>query len=87
MLFVVDIGLIGFLAMHAYRDGTDFPNGQIFISVLIDKQLMDWIGSKSRSLGVWRVPSWTLNEIGCTVLIHLGTGATAFARYPCCNAH
>ena len=25
MLFIVDIGLIGFLAMHAYQDGMSIP--------------------------------------------------------------
>ena len=29
MLFVVDIGLIGFLAMHAYRDGTYSPYSRL----------------------------------------------------------
>lgn len=26
MLFVIDIGLIGFLALHAYRDGINIPH-------------------------------------------------------------
>lgn len=29
MLFVVDIGLIGFLAMHAYQDGIILPYSQV----------------------------------------------------------
>ena len=31
MLFVVDIGLIAFLAMHAYQDGINIPHSRPYI--------------------------------------------------------
>ena len=77
MLFVVDIGLIGFLAMHAYQDGIIIPNPKS-IPILIWRQLTVWIGLKFRSLGDWRVLSSTLNETYCIVSIHLETGVIAW---------
>ena len=76
MLFVVDIGLIAFLAMHAYRDGIINPVPDA-LSTLIRQQPMAWIVSKSHFLGVWRVPSWTQNETCCMISMHLKKGATA----------
>lgn len=77
MLFVVDIGLIGFLAMHAYQDGITLPHFFKSIPILTWWQLMAWIGLKFHFLGDWRVLSWILNETGCMISIHLKTGAIA----------
>ena len=77
MLFVIDIGLIAFLTLHAYQDGMTTPH-TLFLPLLTWQQLTAWIVLRFPSLAVWRVLSSTQNKTCCMISIHLGNGATAF---------
>ena len=76
MLFVIDIGLIAFLTLHAYQDGMTIPRTR-FLPLLTWQQLTAWIVLRFRSLAGWRVLSSTRNKTCCMISIHLGHGATA----------
>ena len=61
MLFAVDLILIAFLAMHAYRDGEDAQSrGQV--PKLTVHQLKRWTISRSRSLAGWQIRLLMMSE-------------------------
>ena len=51
MLFVIDIGLIAFLTLHAYQDGMTISHTRL-LPLLTWQQLTAWIVLRFRSLAV-----------------------------------
>jgi uncharacterized membrane protein len=60
VLFIADIGLIGFLTLRAYRDG-EWLGAGLFIK-LMPMQQKHWTDLKCRSSESWRAVYWMMSE-------------------------